>query len=442
MYIKDVEPLELLNIINSSDRHFLAHFNQYILYYKHRISEPNQHILLPTFTMLSIKTLAILILSIMTVDATNVVGKAEGFAAAATGGGSAAPAIPSDIDELVTWLSDDTARTIVLDKTFDFTGSMGSKTEAGCTPRSNTCSDGSGQDSIDINGWCEQASNADQSAAKPTITYDVAGIPPSAIKLGSNKSIVGVGSEGKIKGRGFRIAGAKNIIIQNVEFVDMNPKYIWGGDAISVDGTDLLWIDRSKFSLIGRQFIAMGPGASNRVTVSNSEFDGTTDWSAKCNKHHYWTLYFTGSQDTVTFKGNYIHNTSGRGPKVGGLAGSVSPKVFLHAANNYWSDIDGNAFEIGKGASVLAEGNVFENTTTPVIFDVDSKPLWASSSVVSGCASVLGRNCSTNRLISSGPFAGTNKDVLTIAKGFTLANVVPPTNLTASVIKNAGIGKI
>ncbi|KAK6591362.1 pectin lyase [Botrytis cinerea] len=162
--------------------------------------------------MVSIKALAILLFSVIAVDAAGVIGKAEGFAAAATGGGTAAAASPKDLNELVTWLSDGVARTIVLDKTWDFTGSMGSKTERVAHPCPT---------------HAPMAANANQALAKPTITYDVAGIPPNAIKIGSNKSIVGVGSAGKIKGRGFYIAGAKNIIIQNVEFVEMNPKYIW-----------------------------------------------------------------------------------------------------------------------------------------------------------------------------------------------------------------------
>ncbi|KAK6598713.1 Pectin lyase 1 [Botrytis cinerea] len=291
-----------------------------------------------------------------------------------------AAAHPKRLNELVTWLSDGVARTIVLDKTWDFTGSMGSKTEKGCTPLSNTCTNG-----------CK----CNQALAKPTITYDVAGIPPNAIKIGSNKSIVGVGSAGKIKGRGFYIAGAKNIIIQNVES----------------------FVDRSRQDLQNWSSIHyMGPGAS---TVSPLP-----------------TL------NSVTFKGNYIHNTSGRGPKVGGLHSSVKPNVFLQAANNYWSDIAGNAFQIGEGAKVLAEGNIFEKANTPVIFDIPSNPLWSSSSGVAGCASALGRNCQANSLVSSGSFAGSNTDVLTAAKGMSLAPVADVGTTKANVLKNAGIGKI
>jgi pectin lyase len=93
-------------------------------------------------------------------------------------------------------------------------------------------------------------------------------------------------------------------------------------------------------------FVA-GNGASNRVTLSNNEFDG----------HHYWAMYLTGSNDLVTMKGNYIHHTSGRSPKVGG-------NTLLHAVNNYWYANSGHAFDNGAGGMVVAEGNVFQNVVT------------------------------------------------------------------------------
>jgi pectin lyase len=48
--------------------------------------------------------------------AVGVVGKPEGFAASTTGGGSATPQYPKDINELTTWLTDSVARVIVLNK--------------------------------------------------------------------------------------------------------------------------------------------------------------------------------------------------------------------------------------------------------------------------------------------------------------------------------------
>lgn len=48
--------------------------------------------------------------------AVGVVGSAEGFAKGVTGGGSATPVYPSTTDELVSYLEDDEARVIVLNK--------------------------------------------------------------------------------------------------------------------------------------------------------------------------------------------------------------------------------------------------------------------------------------------------------------------------------------
>lgn len=44
---------------------------------------------------------------------------------------------------------------------------------------------------------------------------------------------------------------------------------------------------------------------------------------------HYFLIYFTGSNDMITFKGNYVHHSSGRSPKVAG-------NTLLHAVNNYF----------------------------------------------------------------------------------------------------------
>lgn len=48
--------------------------------------------------------------------AQKVVGKPVGFAAGATGGGSATPQVPKDLAQLKTWLTDATPRVIVIDR--------------------------------------------------------------------------------------------------------------------------------------------------------------------------------------------------------------------------------------------------------------------------------------------------------------------------------------
>jgi pectin lyase len=233
-------------------------------------------------------------LAVLVHTAAAVTGAADGFAKGVSGGGSAGPVYPKTNAELVSYLGDSQNRVIMLDRTFDFTGTEGTATETGCAPWGT----GSGcQTAINKNDWCtrEQAS-----APKVTVKYDKAGILGITVK--SNKSLIGVGNKGVIKGKGIRmVSGVKNIIIQNVHITNLNPQYVWGGDAITLDNTDMIWIDHVTTSLIGRQHLVLGSNASGRVTVSNSKFDGQTSWSATCNTYHYWGMYFTGSNDVSDF---------------------------------------------------------------------------------------------------------------------------------------------
>lgn len=198
--------------------------------------------------------LAALALLGATAQAAGVSRKAFGFATGTTGGGSASAASPSDTAELTSWLTDSTPRTILIDKEFNFLGSKCTDCKC-CKPSSNTCGS-SGQNAInlDSSSWC---------GSYPTLTctYDKAAL--EGIDVASNKSIVGVGSAGVLRGKGLRIRnGVSNVIIQNIHITELNPQYIWGGDAITLDGSDLVWIDHVKTSLIGRQHFVAGYEAS------------------------------------------------------------------------------------------------------------------------------------------------------------------------------------
>lgn len=238
-------------------------------------------------TLALTSVLATLLRTAVAADA--VQGTAEGFASAVTGGGSATPVYPTTTDELVSYLGDSQARVIVLNKEFDFTGTEGSATETGCAPwgTGSAC-----QLAINQNNWC---SNYQSSAPSASVTYDKAGV--SGIKVGNNKSIIGSGSSGVIRGKGLKISGVKNVIVQNIKITELNPKYVWGGDGVTINSADLVWIDHVTTSLIGRQHIVLGTSADNRVTISNSKIDGTTSWSPNCDSYAYWGVYFGGSSD-------------------------------------------------------------------------------------------------------------------------------------------------
>ncbi|CZR66395.1 probable pectin lyase A [Phialocephala subalpina] len=363
-------------------------------------------------------------------DALLVTGAAEGFATGVTGGGSATPVYPSTTAELVSYLGSSSPQVIVLTKTFDFTGTQGTTTSSGCSPWGTAAAC---QIAINQDDWCTNYASTSPTVA--SITYDTAGV--LGITVASDKTLLGQGSAGIIKGKGLRmVSGVSNIIIQNIFITDINPKYVWGGDAITIDNADMIWIDHVTTSLIGRQHYVLGLSASNRVTISNNYINGVTSWSATCDGYHYWNIYFDGSNDLVTFKGNYIYHTSGRAPKVQG-------NTLLHAVNNYWYDSSGHAFEIGAGGFVVAEGNVFQNIPTVVQLPIDGSAFSApSTSANSACLTYLGHVCQLNGFGSSGAFSEDTTDFFVDFSGKTIATAAAYTTVVSSVTSNAGYGKV
>ncbi|CUA76981.1 hypothetical protein RSOLAG22IIIB_06428 [Rhizoctonia solani] len=86
-------------------------------------------------------------------------------------------------------LEDGTTRTIVLDKTYDFTDTEGTVTEQGCKPW-----DCSPNVQLALNGpnWC------DSTPTKISVIYKKA--PTIPIQLGSNKTLRRRGTSGWIEG--------------------------------------------------------------------------------------------------------------------------------------------------------------------------------------------------------------------------------------------------
>ncbi|RMJ26422.1 hypothetical protein PHISP_02694 [Aspergillus sp. HF37] len=362
--------------------------------------------------------------------AAGVSGKAFGYATGTTGGGDAEAAAPSDVSQLTAWLTDDTPRVILIDKEFNYLGSAGKCNDCTCCiPDSNTCGS-AGQNAIDTDSmdWCGDY-------PRTTCSYDKAAL--EKIDVRSNKSIVGVGSKGVIRGKGLRmVSGVSNIIIQNVHFTELNPQYIWGGDAITLDGTNNIWIDHVKVSLVGRQMFVSGFEASGHVTISNCEFDGQTNWSASCDGHHYWTVLSYGKDDQVTFTGNYIHHTSGRSPK-------IQYPSHWHVYNNFWDENTGHAFDVGENGNALIEGNVFRHVNTPLLSDGAGSVFAVTQDNKATCESTLGRTCYPNALTSSGKLAASDKSVLTsLPAGEKGVSFMKADQVRSSVVANAGVGKI
>ncbi|TMW58801.1 hypothetical protein Poli38472_006946 [Pythium oligandrum] len=337
-----------------------------------------------------------------------------GIAVGTTGGGSAKPVYPKDIAELKSYLSDSQARVIVLNKSFDYRGSEGSKTETGCEPKSyRDCvakNNGYKAQNVILTGTMTTTGGCDEGKAT-TVTYDIAGAK-NPLVIGDNKTLRGEGKKGVIIGKGIWIRG-NNVIVQNIHITNLNPHLVWGGDAIYLQSAsntapqERVWVDHVKVSSVGRQMLVTNGAGTKSLTVSNCDFDGRTSYSASCDGRHYWTFYYEGKDTRVSMLNNFVHSTSGRSPKVTSAAGNS----IVHIANNYWSDNSGqSSFDVYHSGYVLAEGNYFDNTANPhVATTSDSNVFVPTSSNADSCKSVIGRACVANAVTSSGKLTGTNE---------------------------------
>ncbi|KAG6580208.1 pectate lyase [Phytophthora cinnamomi] len=235
------------------------------------------------------------------------------------------------------------------------------------------------------------------------VTYDKAAITP--LNVGSNKTLVGEGTKGILNGKGLFITGS-NVIIQNIHITNLNPQFVWGGDAITIRSTygappKGVWIDHVKISSVGRQMIVIDFSGATGVTISNSDFDGRTKYSSSCDGRHYWGFLLLGKKTELSLLHNYIHHTSGRSPKIGGHDGETS---VVHAANNYFYDNSGHAFDVATGGYAVAEGNYFASVKMPNIDDPSGNFLVPT--VGSDCKASIGRDCKLNVLVNSGTLKG------------------------------------
>ncbi|KAJ7271080.1 pectin lyase fold/virulence factor [Mycena rebaudengoi] len=330
-----------------------------------------------------------------------------GYAAGVTGGGSVTTQTPSSAAELKSWLEDSVTRRIVLKQMYDFNSVVGTETGTVCFPY--TCTNNAQGMISGNNNFCAQYTN------KTTATYSAAG--GKFIMIKSNKSILGTGANTGFIGVGIKFAnGAGNIIIQNVRFENLNPRWVWGGDFLNFDGSGPVWIDHCYFNRVGRQFIVSGFNP-NTFTISNSYFDGQADFTPFCDGYHYWAFLLVGTGDKITFANNHIFHVGAR--------------------------TTGHTLESDDG-NILFEGNYFQNVVTNS-GSIAGKAYWVSSGNAASCASSLGRTCQSNTFSNSGTGTLADSAVMSAMSGDSVirgAKVMAASAVPSFVSANAGTGKV
>ena len=210
-----------------------------------------------------------------------------------------------------------------------------------------------------------------------------------SIRVQSNKSILGIGSDARLLGIGLQIGwstaspAVRNVIVRNVTF----EKPLAPIDAVTVQFAKNVWIDHCNFFSDRAHDIDFYDGL---LDVTHGADFVTVSW---CRFYDHYKTSLVGhsennaSEDvghlTVTYHHNSFVNSGGRNPSV--RFGTV------HAFNNYYKDIDDYAIASRLNAEVLIENNWFENVRRPIRADT-------SLSDVAGRV----RGAETNTYVSSG----------------------------------------
>ncbi|KAJ4305440.1 hypothetical protein N0V90_000971 [Kalmusia sp. IMI 367209] len=192
-------------------------------------------------------------------------------------------------------------------------------------------------------------------------TLDGCGI----VKLVSNTSVLGVGSNAAITNGGFQIRKVSNVIVRNIKF-HLAPE---GKDQIDIDESTKVWIDHNDFS-------------SNGLTGDKDQYDGLVDVkhaadsiTVSWNKFHdHWKASLVGHSDSnaaedtghlhVTYHHNLWQNVNSRLPSIRFGTGHIYSSCFL---DNPTSGVHSR-----MGAQILVEQSSFTNTKRAIITNLDS----------------------------------------------------------------------
>ncbi|KAK4166855.1 polysaccharide lyase [Cladorrhinum sp. PSN259] len=173
-------------------------------------------------------------------------------------------------------------------------------------------------------------------------------------KIGSNKSVIGVGKTAHITGSGLDIFNVNNVIVRNLKV-----SFILGNDCITIRNSTRVWIDHNEFA----SDISKGPDEyDGQVDIIRGSDWITVSWNYF---HDHWKSSLIGNDPAfrdidfghlhVTYHHNHWRNEGTRGP-----AGRFGHQ---HIYNNLYEDFLYQAIHSRSDNQVLVEGNVFRGKT-------------------------------------------------------------------------------
>lgn len=268
----------------------------------------------------------------------------EGFGEAASGGGATAPVLASTWEELEALAGEaDTPTTILLPEgVLDFRRQGDEVNERDVCP--SVCSQDASKPQNTLIPASETCANA---LIKMPLNE-------RTLKVGSNKTIVGLGRGALVRGVSFALGVRQNIVLRNLAIFDVNHNLIEAGDAIGINGATDVWVDHVTTKWISDGFTDIKDDAQ-AITLSWIHYDGISPDA--CRGKHPRVTQITDA--SVTVHHCFFDHPDTHTPAVD------HAKARVHAFNNLVQDSDGYAVGAACGAQVLLEGVTFKTVGPP-----------------------------------------------------------------------------
>ncbi|UCM90490.1 RICIN domain-containing protein [Streptomyces marincola] len=178
------------------------------------------------------------------------------------------------------------------------------------------------------------------------------------IRVASNKTIVGVGTQGQIVGGGFFLDGVSNVIIRNLtirdtRMADDDPgDDAYDFDGIQMDGANRVWIDHNRIERMNDGLIDSREDTTNLTVSWNILNEGNKSFGIG------WTENVTAR---ITIHHNWIRNTNSRNPSTDNVA-------MAHFYNNWLQDTRSGNWSRGATRAVI-ENSYYERVRDPYYRD-------------------------------------------------------------------------
>jgi pectate lyase len=176
------------------------------------------------------------------------------------------------------------------------------------------------------------------------------------LRLGSNKTLVGLGRGASLRGVSLDFGESQNVIVRNLTIFDVNPQLIEAGDAFGLVKPSGVWIDHSTTRFISDGFSDSRAGSAN-ITISWVHFAGASP--ASCSGNHQRGAQFSDS--TLTLHHCFFDHVDSHSPL------ADHPQARVHVFNNLLRDNPDYGVGAACGAEVLMEGNILEAVRYPTL---------------------------------------------------------------------------